>query len=156
MKYEGPVKYSKPEDSYEEDDMKGHLFEVEENGEVISGAEVHYYSKPIPFYQVSSLYTDYDHISKGMASAVMDKVEAFLDARKKPGVLIDSISSDVPGVKGMYARRGWKQISSGGRYAYNLSEDIDTSIFENIFARGQDVGVAKSWEENRSSFLENS
>lgn len=153
MKFEGNVGYKKPEDSYEEDEMKGHLFEIEVNGEVVAGAEVHYYSKPIPFYQVSTLYTEYEYKSRGMASAIMDKVEAFLIERKKPGILIDAIHTDVPEVEGMYLRRGWVPISDIGHMVFNLSESIDPSIFDNYSTRGQETWNDSKWRENRESFF---
>ncbi len=139
MNAENPVAYLKPEHSEEEKLLRHHRFEIKEGDTVVSAAEIHYRSKPIPFYQVSSLYTEYTHAGKGYASAIMDKIETFLKERKKPGILVDTIMSDVPEVQGMYERRGWHLIDEYGRRVFNLPEDIDPKIFVGYEMRGVDV-----------------
>jgi len=139
MKFEGPVDYYPPEESEDEEELRHHKFEIKVNGEVVSAAEVHYHSRPIPFYQVTTLYTEYEHSGKGYASAIMNKIESFLIERKKPGILLDTIMTDTPEVAGMYERRGWKRIGALRHRVFNLPEHIDPHIFDGYWLRGIDM-----------------
>ena len=106
-----------------------HKFTFEaEGGELISGADVEYLSKPIPHFYINSVFTDEIYQSQGHASKIMDQVEQFLITKNKPGLLIDKIDSKSPEVQGMYQRRGWVEVPGTNLLAYNLSEGIDTSI----------------------------
>ncbi len=139
MKPEGIVNYKKPEDSDDDKILRHHRFEIKHDEEIIAAAEVVYLSKPLPIYQVSDLYTEYEHQGKGYASAILDQIEAFLKERKKPGVLVDAIFSDEPQVQSMYERRGWKRIDGLGRRVFNWPEDVDTKIMQGYEMRNEDM-----------------
>jgi predicted GNAT family acetyltransferase len=139
MKPEGIVTYIRPEDSENEEGFRHHRFEIKQGDKVIAAAEVMYRSKPLPIYQVNELYTESDHQGQGYASAILDQIEAFLLDRKKPGILVDAIHSDKPGVQSMYERRGWKAIDDLGRRAFNWPQDIDTKIMQGSEMRGVDL-----------------
>lgn len=93
---------------------------VGDDGEVIAQAEINYFSRPMPYYQLTDLYTDRAHQGKGFASRIMDAFEAKLKTTGKAGFLVDGI---LPGsdASGMYERRGWIPVPGGlGQYVYNL------------------------------------
>ena len=93
----------------------------DDDGKIIAGAEVDKYSRPLPIYQVTDLWSEIP--SKGHASLVMDEVEAFMHRTKKPGVLVDAIDNDNP-AKGMYSRRGWEYVPDQyGLMVYNWPKD---------------------------------
>jgi GNAT superfamily N-acetyltransferase len=125
MKFEGKVDYIKPENSDEDELLRHHRFEITQDGAVIAAAEVIYRSTPLPVYQVSDLYTEYEYQSQGYASAKLDQIENFLKQRKKPGILVDAIYSDEPKVQTMYERRGWKRIDNLNRRVFNWPEGVD-------------------------------
>lgn len=131
------IQYFSPEANKERDEYLGHSFEVISNGKKIGAAEVNYYSKPIPLYQVSDLYIDVEAQGKGLASRVMEQVETWLKERKKPGVLVDAIM-DGP-AQGMYERRGWQRVfPNQDLYVYNWPADIDLSVLEGYALRYTD------------------
>jgi len=156
MNFEGPVNYIKPAESETEEQFRHHRFEIKVDGEVVSAAEVNYYTKPIPLYQVSDLYTEFNHQSKGYGSAIMEKVEQFLIDRGRPGILVDnSIHTSADG-RSFYLDRGRVRIDELDRLVYNLSDKIDSSIFLNYETRGQETYNDAHWKENQRKFLENS
>jgi GNAT superfamily N-acetyltransferase len=101
------INYRSPKESSEEE-LKQHRFELVIDNKKIGSAELDYFSRPIPLYQLTELYVDYEQKGKGYASQIMDTVEEWLRSRKKPGILADGIFEDDP-AKGMYAKRGWKE-----------------------------------------------
>lgn len=124
------IKYTSPA-THPDQELPQHLFELVEGDEVISSAEIDYFSKPLPFYQLSALWTEYEHQHEGNASLVMDAVEQFLRTRRKPGVLVDAITEREPAY-GMYERRGWQKVP--GSYAvraYNWPDDVPLTILRN-------------------------
>ncbi len=122
------IQYSSPKESIEHDEMPQHRFDLVVDGERIGAAEIDYFSKPLPLYQVTDLYVDFEHKGKGYASQIMDQVEAWLRDRKKPGILVEAILDGDP-ARGMYERRGWTPVpKSFGQYVYNWPEDVDISI----------------------------
>jgi GNAT superfamily N-acetyltransferase len=156
MEREKFVHYVPPEKSEMNELFRHHKFEVNEDGVVISSAEVQYYTRPIPVYQVTDLYTIPSRQNEGFASAVLDKIEAFLIERGKPGILVDGIMSDVPELTSMYERRGWRLIDQFGRRVFNLAPDVDPGIFIGYEVRGAEVESNEKWEENRKSFFSGS
>lgn len=107
------IKYSSPKDSLEQGESPQHRFDLMVEGKKIGVAEVDYFSKPLPLYQITELYVDFEHKGKGYASKILEQVEAFLEKKKKPGVLVDAIMVGDP-ASGLYARRGWKKVSNSG------------------------------------------
>lgn len=128
------IEYTSPKDARESDIIPQHYFDLESEGRKIGGAEVNYYSKPLPHYQLSELYVDPEFQGIGYGAHLMEQVEAFLLERKKPGVLVDAILPD-NNASGMYARRGWKEVpGTYGAHVFNWPENVDTAILkENIF-----------------------
>jgi GNAT superfamily N-acetyltransferase len=87
------IKYLNPKEAMEMGEEPQHRFELIVDGEIIGAAEVNYFSKPIPLYQVTDLYVDIKYKGKGYASKIMDQVEEWLKERRRPGVLVDAIAS---------------------------------------------------------------
>lgn len=109
-------------------DLPQHRFDLVIDGEKRGGAEVEYFSKPIPLYQLSELYVDFEYKGLGYASMIMEKVEEFLRKRKKPGILTDAIIQGDP-ASGMYKKRGWIEVPNAlGLYVYNWPDNISFDI----------------------------
>lgn len=90
-----PIRYTSPaERSLEE--MPQHAFELVEDGEVVGGVEIDYFSRPLPLYQLTDLWVDNEYAGQGNASRIMAQVEAFLRERGKPGMLVDAIVEGSP------------------------------------------------------------
>ena len=110
--------------------MPQHRFDFVVDGERIGAAEIDYFSKPLPLYQVTDLYVDFEHKGKGYASQIMDQVETWLRERKKPGILVEAILDGDP-AQGIYERRGWKPVpNSFGQHVYNWPDNVDLSILD--------------------------
>ena len=141
------IKYSSPKESREQGEAPQHRFDVLVDGKKIGAAEVDYFSKPVPLYQVTELYVDFEHKGKGHASKILEQIEKFLDNKKKPGVLVDAIISGDP-AQGMYARRGWKEVpGSMGMHVYNWPEDASLEAlagyafrYTDPMTRGSEIG----------------
>lgn len=129
MSLEKTVKYTNAKDSDQVDLFKYHKFEIKDGERLLSSAEVKFLSKPLPHYLVADLYTEPGFQNMGLASKVLDSIEQFLRERDKPGVLIDLVMSDIPEVRLMYERRGWELLNERNLRAFNLSPEIDRSIF---------------------------
>ncbi|HWP61472.1 MAG TPA: GNAT family N-acetyltransferase [Candidatus Paceibacterota bacterium] len=125
------IKYSSPKDAAEAGEAPQHRFDLLIDGEKIGSAEIDYFSKPLPLYQLTDLYVDFEHQGKGHASEIMEQVEAFLRDRKKPGVVADAIL-DSNAAAGMYDRRGWQKTNAslGPSHVYNWPEDVPLDILE--------------------------
>jgi len=124
------IQYSSPKESVDQDEKPQHRFDLVVGGERIGAAEIDYFSKPLPLYQVTDLYVDFEHKGKGYASQIMDQVETWLRVKKKPGVLVEAILDGDP-AKGMYERRGWQPVpNSLGLHVYNWPDDIDLSVLD--------------------------
>jgi ribosomal protein S18 acetylase RimI-like enzyme len=128
------IRYSSPKESVEQDELPQHRFELVIDEEVIGAAELDYYSKPIPLYQLTDLYVEYEFKGKGYASKIMDQVETWLRNRKKPGVLTEAILEG-DAAQGMYEKRGWKKVGEYGLHVYNWPEDVDLSVLNSYAQR---------------------
>ncbi len=129
------IKYISPEESKENNETPQHRFDLVVDGVKIGSAEINYYSKPLPFYDINALYVDFEHKGKGYASKIMAQVESWLKDRRKPGVLVDGIIEGDP-ASGMYKKRGWKEIpNSMGLHVFNWPEDVDLSILNSYVDR---------------------
>ena len=80
------IQYLSPEAAMEQGEQPQHRLDLIVDGEKIGSAEIDYFSKPLPLYQLSNLYVLFEHHSQGYATQIMEQVEAFLRERKKPGV----------------------------------------------------------------------
>ena len=124
------IRYSSPKESIEQNELPQHRFELIVDGKCIGAAEIDYLSKPLPLYQITNVYVDFEHKGKGYASQIMDQVEAWLRERKKPGVLVEAILEG-DSAQGMYERRGWIPVpNSFGQYVYNWPDKVDLSILD--------------------------
>ena len=108
----GFIEYSSPKQAKEQGEQPQHRFDLTVNGEVVGGAEIDYFSKPLPLYQVTELWVDHEHKGQGHASQLMGQVEEFLKEKRKPGVVVDAVMEGDP-ASGMYARRGWQEVPGG-------------------------------------------
>ena len=132
------IKYLSPEQAMEEGELPQHHFDLVVDGEKIGGAEIDYFSKPLPLYQITDLYVDIEHKGKGYASEIMGQVEQWLMDRRKPGILVDAIMKGDP-AKGMYAKRGWVKVPGGlGLRVFNWPSDVDMSILNGYASRYTD------------------
>ncbi len=124
------VEYKSPKEVIEEDDEPQHHFDLVANGEKIGGAEIDYFSKPLPLYQMTDLYVDFEHNGNHYASQIMGQVEEWLIKRKKPGVLVDAVFSN-DSAKGMYEKRGWERVpDSNGLMVFNWPKDVPLSVLK--------------------------
>jgi len=133
------IEYVSPENSAEDGILRNHEFNLIINGKKVGGAEVHYFSAPLPIYQLSELYVDFEEKGKGYASQLLDRVETFLKERKKPGILTDAIFEGDP-ASGMYERHGWKKIPSDlNLMVYNWPDDVSPDILIGYPNRQRDM-----------------
>lgn len=135
------IKYFNPKEVMEQGDPPQHHFDLFVSGEKVGTAELDYYSKPLPIYQVTDLYVDYEHHGKGYGSRLMDQVERWLVERGKPGILVDAILDSEPAA-GMYQRRGWvKDPTSVHRYVFNWPKEASLEILRGYELRNTNLGI---------------
>ncbi len=133
------IHYRSPVESIGADEMPQHRFDLFVDNVCIGAAEINYFSKPLPLYQVTDLYVEFEYKGKGYASQIMDQVEAWLRDRKKPGVLVEAILDGDP-AQGMYERRGWQPVpNSDGLLVYNWPAQVDLSVLNGYPERYTDV-----------------
>ncbi|MBI2473631.1 GNAT family N-acetyltransferase [Candidatus Uhrbacteria bacterium] len=131
------VHYRNPEANLEQGEDPKHTFEIidEKTGEPLARAEIEYFSKPIPYYQVSDLYTEHAYQGKGYASRIMKEIEDMLKKKNRTGFLVDAIFSDNP-ASGFYERRGWIPVPGNkDQYVFNLPKNVDATIFQSVEMR---------------------
>ena len=130
------IRYNNPQENVERGDDAWHTLEIEdEAGVVIARAEINYYSKPIPFYQLTDLYTEPEHQGKGLASSIMAAFEAKLKKSGRAGFLVDAILPEDKS-SGMYERRGWIPVPNGmGQYVFNLPKGVGPEKFIGVEMR---------------------
>jgi GNAT superfamily N-acetyltransferase len=152
MSVEGPnhIEYSSPKKAIEQGEEPQHRFDLILDGERIGAAEINYYSTPIPLYQLTDLYVDYEHSGQGNASRLLGQVEGFLRERRKPGILVDAVIEDKP-ASGMYARRGWQEVPGGqGLHVYNWPKDVDLSVLKGYAYRQTDITERASFRSEET------
>ncbi len=133
------INYSTPGESIAEGEVPQHRFDLVIDGEKVGAAELDYFSRPLPLYQVTDLFVDFEHKGEGHASKILEQVEDFLKQKKKPGILVDAI---MPGDKaeGMYARRGWVTVpDSHGLNVFNWPDDVPLSVLVGYESRYTDL-----------------
>ncbi len=137
------IEYTNPRDNIERGEEPRHTVEmINEAGEVMGQASIDYYSNPIPYYQVTDLYTEPEFRSQRVASEIMDWVENWLKGKKRAGFLVDGILPGDPAA-GFYERRGWIPVPGGrGQYVFNLPNSVEPERFRGIEMR-------QTWPEDR-------
>ncbi|MCR4313633.1 MAG: GNAT family N-acetyltransferase [Candidatus Uhrbacteria bacterium] len=125
--------YHNPEANKDRGEDPRHTFELKgAKGETIAGAEIDYYSKPIPHYQVTDIWVDFEHQGQGIASELMGKIEEMLKAKKRAGFLVDAIMEGNP-TKGFYERRGWIPVPGGmNQFVFNLPRGAEPESFISV------------------------
>lgn len=142
------ISYSNPVENLKKEDEPIHSFDLVINSELIGRAEISYYSKPLPYYQVDALYVEENFQSRGYAGKIMEQVEEFLKKRKKTGLIVDGILDGLP-ARGMYERRGWQRIpGESDLFAYNLPNDFEIEKLKNYYYRQMPVSERDEWLKN--------
>lgn len=132
------INYVNPKKDLEEEGFGQHRFDLIIDGVKMGGAEINYFSKPLPLYQLTDLYVESEFQGKGLGAQIIDQFEKMLLTRKKPGVLVDAIFEDSK-AKGMYERRGWKEIpGSYGLCVFNWPEDVPLDVMKGYASRYTD------------------
>jgi GNAT superfamily N-acetyltransferase len=132
------IQYVDPKKDLEEEGLGQHRFDLIVEGVKVGGAEINYFSKPLPLYQLTDLYIEPNFQGKGFGSQLIDRFEKMLLARKRSGVLVDAIFEDSKS-KGMYERRGWKEVpESCGLYVFNWPENISLDVMKGYASRYTD------------------
>lgn len=133
------MQYKSPKENLEKGEEPLHTFDLIMDGHIIGRAEITYYSKPFPLYQLSELYIEPEYQGGGRSKKIMQQVESFLKKRGRAGVLVDAIDPDSP-ASGMYARRGWRKVPGEiDLYAYNLPKGAKIEDLRNYSARQTDI-----------------
>lgn len=99
-----------------------HKMELLVDGEKVGEADVEYFSRPFPLYQISLMSVEFEKQGQGFGSKLMGYIESFLKQTGKAGVLIETIDPNSSAAR-MYARRGWIEIpNSFGLHVFNIPE----------------------------------
>jgi GNAT superfamily N-acetyltransferase len=102
-----------------------HRLSLEIDGEEVGQAELIYFSQPIRFYFVDTVWIRPDQRSKRLGSRAIEAINKFLDKKGVPGILFNLIDKDSPSF-GVYERHDWKKTGEQDVLIYskkNLSED---------------------------------
>lgn len=132
------INYVDPKKDLEEEGLGQHRLDLIIDGIKTGGAEINYFSKPLPLYQLTDLWVDFDSQGKGFGSKILEQFEEMLITRKKPGVLVDAILEGNE-ASGMYKRRGWKEVpNSYGLYVFNWPKDVPFDVMKGYASRQTD------------------
>ncbi len=134
------IRYHNPKENIAREEEPRHTIDIEIDGELIGRADIEYGSKPIPHYQLSNLYVEYEYQGKGYGSKIMDYLEKMLVKKGKAGVLVDAIDTE-SAAEGMYERRGWKRVPPAfkNQFVFNLPKGVTPDIFQNYEMRQTDL-----------------
>lgn len=141
------IQYSNPQENIKRSEDPIHRVDLVIDGKVVGAAEIEYFSKPFPLYQISELYVDYEYKGQGYASKILDFVEQMLIKKKKTGILVDAIFQG-DDAEGMYERRGWIPVPDGlGQMAFNLPKNRKIEELKNYHLRQKDIMARASWKD---------
>jgi len=141
--------YNSPKENLEKGEDPLHTFDLILNGQIIGRAEITYYSRPFPFYQVNELSVEHEYSGAGRAGEIMEQVESFLKKRRRAGVLVDGIIEGTP-ASGMYARRGWLEVPGGrGVFAYNLPRGAKPEDLRNYAELGTPLEERQNFDKEK-------
>lgn len=121
------VEIIKPKQNPETDSEAAHRLELKSGDEVVGFAEFHYHNDPFPVYYISTVFTRHRHRGQGWGNELLAKINEFLDATGKVGLLFDAIEDTSP-AKGLYLKNGWAPVPGPGKmfwYSYNLPKNLD-------------------------------
>lgn len=105
------------------------------DGAVIAGAEINYFSSPIPHYQITDIWVEHEMQGMGIGSELMEKIEAMLVKKGRAGFLVDAILDTNPAT-GFYERRGWIPVPRNKyQYVFNLPNGVSANKFMGIELR---------------------
>jgi GNAT superfamily N-acetyltransferase len=142
------IEYSSPQQAAEGGETPQHRFDLIVDGEKIGAAEIDYFSKPLPLYQVSDLYVDFEHKGKGYASQILSQVEEWITSRGKPGVLVDAVMEG-DDASGMYVRRGWMSVpNTPGLHVFNWPADVSLSVLDGYAMRHTDMTEREAFKKS--------
>jgi GNAT superfamily N-acetyltransferase len=127
MELRPEVVYTNAQENFEQEGTGQHHFSVFVDGKKVGAAEINYYSKPLPLYQLTDLYVEYEYQGKGYATELLDQFESFLVKRKKPGTLVNAIIDDDK--HDLYTKRGWIEVPDGhGLMVFNWPKEVSLEI----------------------------
>ena len=104
------------------------------DGEVIGNAQLYYFSKPFPLYEIGSIVVNEEKRGEGYGSKIMAYLETMLKEKGRAGVLIDGTDPSSP-VSGMYARRGWEKVPNSPWWSYNIPKSGSIEQLESLSDR---------------------
>jgi GNAT superfamily N-acetyltransferase len=111
------LEYKKPIENSE----RVHRIEMTLEGRVIGYANLEYRNDPFPFYYLKLIFIK-GYRGQGLGTQVLTEVNAFLDAKKKPGLLVNAISRTSP-ARRIYEKHGWVAIPGHEDwYSYGLPD----------------------------------
>lgn len=140
------IEYRNPKKNIEKGEEPLHTFDLILDGEIIGRAEITYYSRPFPLYQINELYVEPKYQNAGRASEIMNQIESFLKTKKRAGVLVDAIYENSPASE-MYKKRGWQNVPGNKfLYAYNLPKNAKLEDLHNYTERQTDMMERESWK----------
>lgn len=115
-----------------------HRISLMEGRKEIGSAELTYHGSPVPLYYLGALNVvkerraTQDRPGAKYGSRLMDEVEKMLLEKKKMGLVQDGIDPNSP-ARGMYARRGWRNIPElPNWFVFNAPEELDFATLKDI------------------------
>lgn len=83
---------------------------------------------------------------RGVAGAMVDKVNRFLESEKRIGLMMEGISPDSQHAHGMYERRGWKRVDPRFSLLAYAPEGLTMPSAQEAFAMRRKVRfIARRW-----------
>ncbi|MCC2631300.1 MAG: Acetyltransferase domain [Candidatus Paceibacter sp.] len=123
------------------EDPYSHKMELIVDGEKVGEADVEYFSRPFPLYQISSMGVEFEKQGQGFGSKLMGYIEGVLKKKGKAGVLVDAIDPSSPAA-GMYARRGWIEVpDSNGLHVFNMPKGATIDQLKGYVFRYTDPAI---------------
>lgn len=83
---------------------------------------------------------------RGVAGAIIDKVNRFLESEQKIGLLMEVISPDSQHAYGIYERRGWRRADPRSSILVYVPEGLTMPSISEAFAMKRKVKfIARRW-----------
>lgn len=146
------LKVYNPKENKERKEDLIHQIDLEIDGKKIATAEIVYYSKPVPLYQIDLLYVNKEYQGQGYGTRIMAQIEKMLKQKHKAGVLVEGIKESSP-AKGMYKRRGWQAVpKEPGMFVYNLPKGVLPEKFTGYIHRQTSILERESFLQKIKEF----